>query len=74
MSISNEYIHKNNIKSLSINVRHLIYYIEAMIRKDRRTMSDIYPIEMTEAQKDYIMGYLQKFYDDLTTETKYGSY
>jgi hypothetical protein len=70
MSISNEYIHKNNIKSLSINVRHLIYYIEAMIRKDRRTMSDIYPIEMTEAQKDYIMGYLQKFYDDLTTETK----
>jgi hypothetical protein len=70
MSISNEYIHKNNIKSLSINVRHLIYYIESMIRKDRRTMSDIYPIEMTEAQKDYIMGYLQKFYDDLTTETK----
>ena len=70
MSISNEYIHKNNIKSLSINVRHLIYYIEAMIRKDRRTMSDIYPIEMTEAQKDYIMGYLQNFYDDLTTETK----
>ena len=70
MSISNEYIHKNNIKSLSINVRHLIYYIEAMIRKDRRTMSDIYPIEMTEAQKDYIMGYLQKLYDDLTTETK----
>ena len=70
MSISNEYIHKNNIKSLSINVRHLIYYIEAMIPKDRRTMGDIYPVEMTEAHKYYIMGYLQKFYDDMTTETK----
>ena len=52
MSINNEYIHKNHIKSLSINVKHLIYYIEAMIPKDRRTMNDIYPIEMTESQKD----------------------
>ena len=65
MSISNEDIHKNHVKTLSINVKHLIYYIEAMIPKDRRTMGDIYPVEMTEAQKDYIMDYLQKFYDDL---------
>lgn len=65
MSISNEDIHKNHVKTLSINVKHLIYYIEAMVPKDKKTMGDIYPVEMTEAQKDYIMDYLQKFYDDL---------
>ena len=45
-----------------------------MVPKDKKTMGDIYPVEMTEAQKDYIMDYLQKFYDDLMKRWNNGSY
>jgi hypothetical protein len=65
MSISSEDIHNNHLKTLSIGVKHLMYCIEEMVPKDKRTRAPIYPVELTEEQKNYIMNYLQKFYDDL---------
>ena len=65
MSISNEDINNNHVKTLSINVSHVIRYVEAMIPKDKKTIADIYPVEMHETQKDYIVNHLQYIYDNL---------
>ena len=64
-SISNEDIRNNHVKTLSMMVQHVMFYINAMIPKDKRTVSDIYPAEMTKIHKDYIIGHLQYIYDDL---------
>ena len=45
-------------------------YIDTMGQKDKKTMSDVYPIEMTENNKKYIMGHLQYIYDDLLGRLK----
>ena len=65
MSISNEDISNNHVKTLSIGVKHLMYYIGALVPKDKKTMGDIYPIEVTAEQKNYIMNYLQHLYENL---------
>ena len=44
MSISNEDIHKNHVKTLSISVKYVMGYIESMVTKDKKTISEIYPV------------------------------
>ena len=65
MSISNEDIHNNHVKTLSISVKYVMGYIEAMVPKDKKTISEIYPVEMHESQKDHIINHLQYIYDNL---------
>ena len=65
MSTSNEDIYNNHVKTLSISVKHVMGYIEAMVPKDKKTISEIYPVEMSETQKDYIINHLQYIYDNL---------
>ena len=52
MSISREDIDNRHIKTLSISVNHVMRYIDTMGKKDKKTMSDVYPIEMTENNKN----------------------
>ena len=70
MSISREDIDNRHIKTLSISVNHVMRYIDTMGKKDKKTMSDVNPIEMTENNKKYIMGHLQYIYDDLLGRLK----
>ena len=70
MSISRDDIANRHIKTLSISVNHVMRYIDIMGKKDKKTMSDVYPIEMTENNKKYIMGHLQYIYDDLLGRLK----
>ena len=65
MSISRDDIPNRHIKTLSISVNHVMRYIDTMGKKDKKTMSDVYPIEMTENNKKYIMEHLQYIYNDL---------
>ena len=65
MSISRDDIANRHIKTLSISVNHVMRYIDIMGKKDKKTMSDVYPIEMTENNKKYIMEHLQYIYNDL---------
>ena len=65
MSISRDDIANRHIKTLSISVNHVMRYIDTMGKKDKKTMSDVYPIEMTENNKKYIMEHLQYIYNDL---------
>ena len=52
-------------ESLSIRLSHVVRYINAMVPKDKKTISEIYPVEMSETQKDYIINHLQYIYDNL---------
>ena len=65
MSISNEDINNNHVKTLSIRVSHLIGYINQLPAKDKKTLADVYPIEMPESSKDYIVDYLEHIKNDL---------
>ena len=40
-------------------------YMNSIVPKDKKTMADKYPVEMTETHKDYIMAHLQHIHDNL---------
>ena len=65
MSISNEDINNNHVKILSTRVGHLINYVNVMVTKDKKSGSEIYPIEMTKFHKDFIINHLQYIKNDL---------
>ena len=44
---------------VEIRLTHVMGYIKAMVSKDKKTMQDAYPVQMSEGQKDFIMGHLQ---------------
>ena len=46
-------------ENLSVSVSHVIRYINEMVPKDKRTLQSIYPVEMSESQKNYIISHLQ---------------
>ena len=52
-------------ESLSIRLSHVVRYINAMVPKDKKTMQDNYPVEMSEAQKNYIVNHLQFILDEI---------
>ena len=52
-------------ESLSIRLSHVVRYINAMVPKDKRTLQSIYPVEMSEAQKNYIISHLQYILDNI---------
>ena len=52
-------------ETLSVNVSHVIRYINEMVPKDKKTMQDNYPVEMSEAQKNYIVNHLQFILDEI---------
>ena len=52
-------------ENLSVNVSHVIRYINEMVPKDKRTLQSIYPVEMSEAQKNYIISHLQYILDNI---------
>ena len=65
MSISNEDINNNHVKTLSTRVGHLINYVNVMVTKDKKSGAEIYPIEMTKFHKDFIIKHLQYINNDL---------
>ena len=52
-------------ENLSVSVSHVIRYINEMVPKDKRTLQSIYPVEMREAQKNYIIRHLQYILDNI---------
>ena len=50
---------------IDIRLSHVMRYINAMIPKDKKTMQNKFPLEMSEGQKDFIMGHLQYIRDKL---------
>ena len=52
-------------ENLSISVSHVIRYINEMGPKDKRTLQSIYPVEMSESQKNYIISHLQYVLDNI---------
>ena len=52
-------------ENLSVSVSHVIRYINEMVPKDTRTLQSIYPVEMSEAQKNYIISHLQYILDNI---------
>ena len=52
-------------ESLSIRLSHVVRYINAMVPKDKKTLQSIYPVEMSEAQKNYIISHLQYILDNI---------
>ena len=40
-------------------------YINAMIPKDKKTMQDNFPVEMSEEQKNFILNHLQNRRDKI---------
>jgi len=42
-----------------IRITHVIRYINAMVSKDKKTLQDSYPFEMSKNQKDYIIQHLE---------------
>ena len=52
-------------ENLSVSVGHVIRYINEMVPKDKRTLQSIYPVEMSEAQKNYIVNHLQFILDEI---------
>ena len=52
-------------ENLSVSVSHVIRYINEMVPKDKRTLQSIYPVEMSEAQKHYIISHLQFILDEI---------
>ena len=61
MSISNEDIRNNHVKTLSLRVKLVMGYIDAMFYKLKK--GEI--VEMTENRKEYILSHLQYIHDDL---------
>ena len=52
-------------ENLSISVSHVIRYINAMVPKDKKTMQDAYPVEMTETEKTYIVAHLEAIKEEI---------
>ena len=52
-------------ENLSVSVSHVIRYINEKVPKDKRTLQSIYPVEMSEAQKNYIISHLQYILDNI---------
>ena len=50
---------------IDIRLSHVMGYINAMVPKDKKTMQDNYPVEMSEAQKNYIVNHLQFILDEI---------
>ena len=50
---------------IDIRLSHVMGYIKAMIPIDKKTMQNKFPLEMSEGQKDFIMGHLQYIRDKL---------
>ena len=49
-----------------IRISHVIRYINAMVPKDKKTMQDNYPVEMSENQKNYIIKHLEAIGNEST--------
>ena len=56
--------------SADIRISHVIRYINAMVPKDKKTMQDAYPVEMTETEKTYIVAHLQAIKEKISCEQK----
>ena len=56
---------KMNLEDLPLRVKHLIRYMNSIVPKDKKTMADKYPVEMTETDKDYITAHLQHIHNNL---------
>ena len=52
-------------ENLSVSVNHVIRYINEMVPKDKKTLQPIYPVEMSESQKNYIISHLQYILDNI---------
>lgn len=50
---------------IEVRLSHVMGYIKAMVPKDKKTMQDTYPVQMSEKQKDFIMGHLQYIRDKI---------
>ena len=50
---------------IDIRLSHVMGYINAMIPKDKKTMQDNFPVEMSEEQKTFIMNHLQYIRDKI---------
>ena len=50
---------------IDIRLSHVMGYINAIIPKDKKTMQNKFPLEISEGQKDFIMGHLQYIRDKL---------
>ena len=50
---------------IDIRLSHVMRYINAMIPKDKKTMQDNLPVEMSEEQKTFIMNHLQYIRDKI---------
>ena len=59
------YENKMNVEDIPLKLKHLIRYMDSMVPKDKKTMADKYPVEMTKTDKDYITSYLQHIHDNL---------
>ena len=51
--------------SADIRISHVIRYINAMVPKDKKTMQDAYPVEMTETEKTYIVAHLEEIKEEI---------
>ena len=69
-SISDEDFTHHRINTLAVNVSHVIGYIKALVTRDRRSAAEIYPIEITETNKEYIIGHLEHIKKDLLERIK----
>ena len=65
-SISNEDFKHRRINTLVVNVGHVISYINAMGNKDKKSEF----VEMTETNKEYIIGHLDHIKNDLLDRIK----
>jgi len=50
---------------IDIRLSHVMRYINAMIPKDKKTMQDNFPVEMSEEQKNFILNHLQYIRDKI---------
>ena len=66
MSISREDIQNHHIKTLSINVTHVIRYLDVMF--DKLKKGEI--VEMTENRREYLKNHLNYINDNLLGRIK----
>ena len=52
-----------------VRISHVIRYINAMVGKDKKTMQDSYPAEMSESQKNYIIKHLEHIQEEKQNDT-----
>ena len=50
---------------IDIRLSHVMRYINAMIPKDKKTMQDNFPVEMSEEQNNFILNHLQYIRDKI---------